>query len=253
MRSIVGLLAVLTACTFDTSVVSSVGTGGNGEGAADAAIGAADSRTADASVADAALSPDADLPDAAIPDILYALKTTGNANVVAAFGGDGGGDFDEDCPDGRAITGFEGDDTTGGICRLRAICSLATANPDGTVVTSDPQPTARHGNSGSFFQEAPLNCPANQIVVGANGRSSSNDNIVEQLRISCAPLSWNFATTTYSIGAATQVAGDIGTNIGTAASGTCGTNEVAGGYGGSAGTLLDSFELHCFTLAATPL
>jgi hypothetical protein len=134
-----------------------------------------------------------------------------------------------------------------GVCRFQGICSLLTANPDGSVVTSDPVLGPLHGSSGSFFPENPLNCPANSVVVAANGR---DDDIVREFEISCAPLTWNYSTTSYTVGSTTQVSGNIGSGVGDPSSGSCEEGEVAGGYGGSAGTLLDRFELHCFSLDA---
>jgi len=245
MRAFAGLFFVLTACTFDTSVVSQV----VADGLLDGAPAAEDSGARDAGLVADAASSDAAAFDAALPPILYVLSPTGDVEIEAEFGGEGGGDFDEDCPDGRVVTGFDGDNTSNGICRLSAFCSRLTANPDGTVTTSDPQATNLHGNSGSFFQEDPLQCPPNHVVVGANGRSNG---IVRQLEIRCAPLTWDYSNTTYSVGTPTQVAGNIGSGVGGPSSGGCETGQVAGGYGGNAGTLVDRFELHCFELEATP-
>jgi hypothetical protein len=249
MRYGVVLLGLLAGCTFDGGVpnlLSTIDAGPND-------IDAAPQVTADASVdpplVDAAPGvPDAGEADAGLPPITYSLVPTGAAHVVADFGGSGGGDFDEDCMDGRVVTGLDGDNTSNGVCRVRAFCSLLTANPDGSVVTSDPVLGPLHGSSGSFFLESPLNCPDNSVVVAVNGRVDA-PGIVREFQISCAPLSWDYGATSYAIGATTQVSANIGSGVGTASSGACPAGEVAGGFGGNAGTLLDRFELHCFALA----
>lgn len=248
MRALAGLLAVFAACTFDTAVDSEFTSTEEGV-PADAQVATEDSGVADASLIDAAIdaSPIDAAVDAAEPPILYLLQPTGEATIKADIGGNGGGAFDEDCPDGRVVTGFDGDDNSGGICRLQAFCSVLTANPDGTVTTSDPQLTDIHGSENSVVQEDPIVCPANQVVVGVHGRSN---NRLRKLEIICAPLTWDYATTTYSIGTSANVQGNIGREQGQQSTDSCDTDEVVGGFGGRAGTLVDRFELHCFPLEA---
>jgi hypothetical protein len=251
MRPLVWAAGLLAACQFNAG-----GSGGDGD---DAGAGAPDARSADAAVvpADAPASdfdsapPPTDAneppPDAGVDPDPVGLITSGSASVVGDLGGSGGDPFVEDCPDGRVITGFSGKDNMFGLTQLSATCCRLVVGPTGTVSTVDPIATPAHGSETSVIDIDPVECPVNRVVVGFTG-SHSAGGLVHHLRIECAPITWDGDG--YTIGPSAEVPQNLGSPTGfDQDSGQCASTQVAGGFEGRAGTILDNFKLRCYDLA----
>src|SRR5579863_988288 len=94
-------------------------------------------------------------------------------------------------------------------------------------------------------------CPDGQVVVGFDWRAGQ---YVDQLVLRCAPLtiSSGAAGFTLSIGIATSL-DPIGGNGGTTTGDTsCADGQVAVGYAGRSGAVIDAFGLLCATASLAP-
>jgi hypothetical protein len=230
-------LALATGCDFDTGVPLAEDPG-------------LDDRSGPGPDAGAEPDPEPDPEPEPEPEPgQYRLSTTGTPENVFSDGGGGGSPFVEVCGQGRVVTGFDGDDNDSGLCRLQAFCSVLTANPDGTVTTSEPLATELHGSETSVYPKEPIRCPDNQVVVGV--RTADQGSLITGLEIRCAPLSWDLEAESYQIGDGELLNQGFGDD--TETGGNCDSGEVASGFGGRAGTLVDQFILYCQPLAASAL
>ena len=172
------------------------------------------------------------------------LVPTGKSTALGKLGGSGGSPFTADCPDGRVITGFDADDNDFGLCQASAICRRVMIGGDGSVSLTGPMLTPIYGTETSVYPLDPVRCPDGMVVVGYDG---SDTDTVRRIRPHCAALTWNGAD--YALGPE-QLAGNLGRSIGQdRGPWTCPDGQVAAGFQGRSGTLLDRIELRCFALA----
>ena len=230
--SAVGLAAVM-ACGFDPSAGSGP-TGG--AGGPDAAAGTGGEHDA-ASGADGSVA------------LAQVVTPFGSATTIGDLGGDGGSAFSADCPEGRLITGLDAEDNDFGLCRLRAVCSRLVVR-EGAVEVLDPATTQTFGSESSYYDIDPVDCPLGSVLVAFEGSVSAAD-LVQHLRLSCAPIQWDGSDV--SLGPAAEVSPDLGSpSSGGSGVGACPAGQLAAGIAGRAGTIVDRFQLRCYQLIATP-
>ena len=204
----------------------------------------------------------ADAGDAAAPDASDASDASDGGNAVTysgLFGSIGGTTYEDRCPPGQLLIGFEGGAVASGfysgvLSKLRTLCGTPAlpvgASPaitigPGGVVPDAGEPRGSEAVSPAAVQ---VSCPANQVVVAIRGDTIAKDfpperDLVAYVEIACAPLAYvNGAVT---IGTATS-AGGVGGASGTSAGPfECGPNEVAAGVRVHAGDIIDGMEARC--------
>jgi hypothetical protein len=159
--------------------------------------------------------------------------------------------YTDTCPQGQVTIGYTGYVDTrapASVGRIQTLCGTLSVTSTGSCqVTATPQaPLPMRGTVGTLmFDET---CPANQVVVGFQGRSSV---VLDQVGFLCAPLTISRAGTRYTLAigstTATPRAGGTG---GTAFVEPCPDGQIARGtnvtiYGGFVG----AFGLICGTPA----
>ena len=167
---------------------------------------------------------------------------------------DGGIAFDQTCLSNLVLMGFNGTidgpvsnkpfvipDTLQGLCGK---VSIEGSGPYQVVTTLVTTLDTRGLTPGSIEQNRM--CPTGQVVVGFDWRAGD---YIDQLVFRCAPLSilGGDAGFTLSIGTATPldlIGGDGGTTWGQS---NCADGQVAVGYAGRSGTVIDAFGLLCAT------
>jgi subtilisin family serine protease len=156
-----------------------------------------------------------------------------------------GTSFEDACPAGQVLIGFSGSTstaTTAAVHRqITGKCGVVqTAGPKVTITAAAALPT--RGSTGTAAWSR--TCPANQVVVGFAGRSST---VVNQLSIVCAPLTAASMTAgaAVNVGTAAAVAGVGGTGGIAVAAIKCGTGEVATMSRVRTSANLDAFGLGC--------
>lgn len=167
-----------------------------------------------------------------------------------AYGGPRGEAFAEQCPEGHAIAGYRGFESTepdrAHILRIQAVCGLVTlrTGSDPQTTVSDFTYLAEHGTDGSIRWERM--CPLNQVVVAFSGYADSI-NFVNQLVFYCAPL----VVTALVGGYALQVgSGPALSAVGKAMAEPftrvdCPEGQVVTGNQGRSGFWLDALSLAC--------
>ena len=141
------------------------------------------------------------------------VTTQVGANTAQAGNVNGGVAFNDACPAGSLLIGFQGF-LGGSHGRLQGVCGTPGLVPalDGFVVTvSDPTPLPQRGNGGNM-QWMRL-CPVDQMIVGFSGRAGQ---LIDQLTFTCAPL----------------VVSEAGDGAWSIAPGPTGTLPAIGGNGG---------------------
>ena len=156
-----------------------------------------------------------------------------------------GTSFEDACPAGQVLIGFSGSTTTAttaGVHRqIIGKCGVVqTAGIKVTITAAASLPT--RGNTGTAAWSRV--CPANQVVVGFAGRSST---VVNQLSIVCAPLTAASMTpgAAVNVGTAVAVAAVGGTGGTAIAAIKCATGEVATMPRVRTSVNLDAFGLGC--------
>jgi subtilisin family serine protease len=166
----------------------------------------------------------------------------------------GGTAFNDACPAGQVLTGFAGSlstTTTAAVNRqIAAHCGVVqVTGATVTIKAGATLPTRGPVGTSAWTRD----CPANQAVVGFSGHSGL---LVDQIVLSCAPLSGTAGAATGSalaIGATTTALAAVGGTGGTAFTAVkCATGEVATTSRVRTGDNLDAFGIACAkpTLAA---
>ncbi len=142
-------------------------------------VGRADIGTPDVGRVDVG-TPDAGRVDAGPSSPVF--FATGDITTTASVGGTGGTLFNDDCPAGAAMVGFEG--VVGAdnyITQIAIVCATLRVEGD-RVVTGATTTSPRRGiNPGT---DVSLRCPADQLIVGFEGRAGG---LIDQVRFACAP------------------------------------------------------------------
>ncbi len=174
------------------------------------------------------------------------VSTTKNPTAKQAPGG-GGTAYDDSCPAGQVLIGFNGsvgtDETY--LRSVAGVCGKLTLGGSAPyAITTSQAGTLPVRMSAQATAQSAL-CPANQVVVGFAG---TNGGYIDSLKFKCAPLSVsgqapNF---TLSIGTASDsgsIGGPAGGNAFTAI--LCATGQVAVSQHVNAGNAIDGFGMAC--------
>ena len=164
--------------------------------------------------------------------------------VLASAGGTGGSPYDDDCPAGSAMVGFDGV-VSGYLTHVAVACAALRVEGlrvrTGTVTLLP----VRGLNPGT---DVSLRCPADQLVVGFEGRSGS---LVDQLSLACAPYAVGVVGSALVAqrGAVTLTTSAGGTGGNPFARVACSGDAAARGAAIHAGDGIDAFALRCSSLA----
>jgi hypothetical protein len=156
----------------------------------------------------------------------------------------GGGPNEDVCPDGQALSGFEGSLYANTQGQIRGVCSIVHLASD-LIVTTSPGDTLplRGLNSDMPWTRT---CSDNQVIVGFEGRAGD---WVDQLVFHCAPLSVSGQPGAYAVTIGTvtltQPIGGAGGNAFPAT--TCMDGQIATVARIRSGTVIDAFGLGCST------
>jgi len=220
-------------------------------GPPDAASGTPD---ADPLAPDAAPSPDASLPPDADPFVPDAGTCSTGCPTGIAFvdptatsqvGGPGGTGFNDPCPTGQVLIGFNGglSPPDRWIGQIQAECGIVTLTPGTLAITVTPGATlGLHGQTSNFPWS--VQCPADAIVFGFDGRSGS---FVDQLGFVCARLAVTGSPGSYAISyeAAFALPPQGGTGGLPFAAQRCQGGRVGTGIFGRSGLDLDALGVDC--------
>lgn len=204
---------------------------------------------ADAPTIDAG-RPDVGTPDVGTPDVGPTSGISFDTSTVVtsgSVGGTGGTLFNDDCPSGAAMVGFDG--TLGAdnyITQIAVVCAALRVEGD-RVRTGATTSLPRRGiNPGSSVS---ARCPADQLLVGFEGRAGG---LIDQLSLACAP--YTVATTG---GAGRGVRGTVTLTDPVGGGGgaaftriSCSGDGAAQGAALRAGDGLDALGLRCASLMA---
>ncbi len=205
--------------------------------------GRADVGTPDAGRADAG-TPDAGRVDAG-PSSPISFASSGVV-TTASVGGTGGVLFNDDCPSAAAMVGFDGVlGADGYITQLAIVCAALRVEGD-RVVTGATTTSPRRGmNPGT---EVSLRCPADQLLVGFEGRAGG---LVDQVRFACAPYTASTADGgRVVVRGAVTLTEPVGGSGGTPFARIACADGAAQGAAIRAGDGVDSFALRCAALVA---
>jgi hypothetical protein len=219
---------------------------------ADAAVDAVVDATIDAAIdaavpdeVDAGDRPDAN-PNAPVLELVVGTNTPQRGSV------NGGSPFDDACPAGQVLIGFDGslgsvNGTHGQIAAHCGTLELAAAG-DGFEIRIGPGLV--HPTRGRHAAQAWTSlCPANQVMVGFGGRGGL---LIDQLTFRCAPLTIAAAGKGYTVtvGTAADLT-PIGGSGGSAfVQADCAAGQIATVARLRAGDSLDAIGLGCSTLTA---
>jgi len=169
----------------------------------------------------------------------------------------GGVSYNDECPMDQALVGFrgtvqtyvDGGNTPTNLRTVQGVCAplsvSATAPYNVTVGATNLLPLRGILPTPSTQQTA--NCPANQVVIGFQGRQAQ---FIEALQMRCAPLTITGASPTFTL--ATGAVTTTGL-LGSATAGAtfpaldCPANQVAVAQAPRAGSAIDSFGVVCRT------
>jgi hypothetical protein len=156
------------------------------------------------------------------------------------------------CPTGQAIVGYLGSASGGSLETLQTLCGQLAIASVGGVCQVKVSAGAMMPVRGNAAPKSPwtMQCPADQIVVGASGTSGGR---INTLGVDCAPLVLSSAGGRYalSVGTVTQLP-PMGGNPSTPFHDSCAAGDVANGQFISANTLIQGFQLFCATATLTP-
>ena len=114
------------------------------------------------------------------------LVTIDNPEASTMFGdfGPATSVFQDTCPDGSAVIGFDTATKGAVVGQLRTLCGVARVSTDGISLALSPgaQLVLRGTAEGPIVTSM---CPPNQFVVGLDGR---NDVLIDQISLRCAPV-----------------------------------------------------------------
>lgn len=166
---------------------------------------------------------------------------------VLVLGGDGGGDFEESCEDGAVIVGLEGFSNGDLLGEVRARCVRTRVDAEGRLAwtAEDVVPTAPQG----LAKNQPLaarSCDEGQIVVGLSG---STNNQVAGIALRCATVQFRIGAFEIDDEVTLDVFGEAAGDP--VALQTCGPSEVARGFVGRSGSLIDRGGVRCHRLTPT--
>jgi hypothetical protein len=171
-------------------------------------------------------------------------------------GGNGGAPFDDVCPEGQALIGFQAGVISGGgaLSGLVATCGVVKlSSRDPRAITTSPgQLSPSRGTSSADIKTAM--CPAGQVVVGFDSLTftdmGSNGTFLSTIFLHCAPLVIGSLSEspTASLGAieTLEAIGSGNVAIGTPAPVTdCPAGQVAVASQGRSTAVVDAFGIGC--------
>jgi hypothetical protein len=188
-----------------------------------------------------------DAIDAAL--ISHPATLTGANPTMLVGNPAGGGLFQDDCPSGQALVGFNGSTASDVVNRqIGAQCGVLQIV--GTTVSLKPGATlpTRGSVAGTAWTRT---CPANQVVVGFSGRVGD---FIDQLVFICAPLTAASSAVGTALTPGTTISlTPIGGGGGMAfAAVRCAAGELGGGSRVRAGDFLDAVSIVCSRATIAP-
>jgi hypothetical protein len=207
------------------------------------------------------LAPDLTSPDLGPPDLTPDLPprlpmiTLGTPTFTSRHGTDMGNTIHDDrCPAGQALIGYRA--TTGLLRNMGTPVLTSLAAQCGTLTVDSAPPTTVTVQPAFAFpvrgmptgQTMTAMCPPDQVVVTFDGRAGS---FVDQLRIGCARLTIEAASTpVVTIGAVTRLAA-IGGTGGVAFQDGCPAGRIVTGHRLEVFSVVDTMALACALPSAT--
>lgn len=178
---------------------------------------------------------------------LHFSGVTATDGTVIGIGGSGASAFDEACPPGSAVVGFDGDWDGNDLKGLLARCGKLGVSNDGQVVWSSVSETAYYGGTGTAL--GPIDCPAAQFVVGFDvNYESGGGNQVIGFAMRCATLAFDGQSV---VTGAPQPQPHYGGPGGNAGSDACPANQIGTRFTGRHGGRLDKIGLTRASLTPT--
>lgn len=169
------------------------------------------------------------------------LELTTPADTDLQGNASGGTRYDDDCPAGQVLVGFNGY-TDGWIFALEPVCGVPSLSGSIDVVVGAGAILPQRGSSASNMWTR--TCGADQMVVGYSGRAGV---LLDQLVLRCAPLEVSEAGGVFSV--SVETVGDLPSVGGTGGSPfgpiDCGPGSVATGVNIRAGDSVDALGLGC--------
>ena len=170
--------------------------------------------------------------------------TVGSAQDTSLQGYDGpeATNFQDACPNGSLVIGYEESTDSNEVAQLQTMCGTPSVSADGSTMLVTPGATLilRGGITAPLVSSL---CPANQVVVGFDGRALA---LLDQLSVRCAPVT--ISGQTLSIGSITNLA-PVGGNGGQPFPRTdCGPGMVAVGTNVALRNWVSGFGLVCASL-----
>lgn len=184
-------------------------------------------------------------------------KPIEEASYTAAIGELGGTTYDDTCPSGQVVIGFEGGAVEsafykGVLSKFRVLCGTPKLPDDGstkvTIGAGDTVPDWADARGASDVTVAQVTCPADAVVVAIDGDTIAKDfpperKLLAYLQIYCAELV--YADGVVSVGEA-ALAGGLGDPTGEVAGPfDCGTDRIATGMRVHAGDIVDAVAARC--------
>jgi hypothetical protein len=172
------------------------------------------------------------------------ITLSGSTNTAQYGNLSGGTPYNDTCPAGQAIIGFEGSLVTAGGWhgQIQALCGTLQLSPSApyTISVSSGATLPVQGAGGELPWVS--TCPPNQLVVGFGGRAGL---YFDQLSLRCAPLLVNGPPYTLSRGTITNLPSAGGTGGEPFPTTDCPGGQVAIGSRVRAGGYIDAFGLAC--------
>jgi hypothetical protein len=127
-------------------------------------------------------------------DFVTCAISFGAPKALAVVGGKGGGPFEDACPAGQALVGFQGGVISGGraMAGLVAVCgAVSLSSSDPHAITSTLGISSPVRGTSDAVTEAVM-CSVGQVVVGFGGKTftdtATNGTFLAKLEVHCAPL-----------------------------------------------------------------
>ena len=162
--------------------------------------------------------------------------------VLQGYDGPEATNFEDACPNGSLVIGYEESTDSDEVAQLQTMCGTPSVSADGSTMLVTPGATLilRGGITAPLVSSL---CPANQVVVGFDGRAFA---LLDQLSVRCAPVT--ISGQTLSIGSITNLA-PLGGNGGQPFARTdCGPGMVAVGTNVALRNWVSGFGLVCASL-----